>query len=122
MDMNKKLSVILLFWIFSIALLNSCSKSGDSMPVTPTSCSLSVSFTSNIKRILDVNCNSCHAPVNLNFLALAKWTYDGSYSSAFNKRSDIKGQVSAGLMPQSGPLPQVVRDSVSCWVDKGAPN
>ena len=120
--MNKKLSVIFISWVFFIALINGCSKSGDSTPVTPTSCTLSVSFTSNIKRILDVNCNVCHAPGSMNMLALAKWTYDGSYSSAFNKRSDIKGQVSAGLMPQGSPLPQVVRDSVSCWVDKGAPN
>lgn len=108
--------------MFSLILINSCSKSSDTTPVTPTTCTLSVSFSSNIKRILDVNCNSCHAPGSGNAAALAKWTYDGTYSSAFNNRININGQVSAGLMPQSGGLPQPVRDSIACWVNKGAPN
>jgi len=69
-----------------------------------------------------VNCNSCHAPGSGNPSALAKWTYDGTYASAFSNRISINGQVSAGLMPQTGGLPQLVRDSISCWVNKGAPN
>jgi len=108
--------------LFILVLINSCSKSSDTTPVTPTTCSLSVSFSSNIKRILDVNCNSCHAPGSGNPSALAKWTYDGTYASAFSNRISINGQVSAGLMPQTGGLPQLVRDSISCWVNKGAPN
>ena len=120
--MIKKAIIFLIATVFCIATFNSCSKGGDTTPVTPATCTLSVSFTTNIKRILDVNCNACHAPGSGNPSALAKWTYDGSYSSAFNNKININGQVSAGLMPQTGALPQLVRDSISCWVTKGAPN
>ena len=108
--------------VFSVAaaLMNSCSKS-DSTP-TPTTCTLSVTFNTNIKKILDVNCNSCHAPGSGNGPALAKWTYDGTFTSAFSNKDNISSQVSAGIMPQSGPLPQLVRDSVVCWAIKGGPN
>ena len=120
--MIKKAIIILAASVFSVSSFNSCSKGEETSPVTPTGCTLSVTFTSNIKRILDVNCNSCHAPGSGNAPALAKWTYDGTYSSAFNNRININGQISAGLMPQTGGLPQAVRDSVTCWVNKGAPN
>ncbi len=117
----RKLLILLSMFLTAAVLMNSCSKSSVSTN-TPTTCTLSVSFTTNIKKILDVNCNSCHAPGSGNMLALAKWTYDGTYASAFGNKDNINGQVSAGLMPQSGPLPQVVRDSIGCWVIKGAPN
>ncbi|MBL0054957.1 MAG: hypothetical protein IPP31_01980 [Chitinophagaceae bacterium] len=120
--MLKRTLQIMTIWLLTTIVLDSCSKSNDTTPVTPSSCSLNVSFTGNIKRILDVNCNSCHAPGSGNASALSKWTYDGTYSSAFNRKSDINAQVSAGLMPQTGGLPQLVKDSVSCWVTKGAPN
>ena len=118
--MMKKTYTLLFAFTLSFILMNSCSKSSDT--TTGGSCSLNVTFSSNIKRILDVNCNSCHAPGSGNAPALAKWTYDGSYSSAFNKRSEINSQVSLGLMPQTGPLPQLVKDSIACWVSKNAPN
>lgn len=117
----KKLFISLLVFSIGVLFLNGCSKSNNTAS-TPTSCTLSVSFSTNIKKILDVNCNACHAPGSGNGLALLKWTYDGTYGNAFGNRSNINDQVSAGLMPQSGPLPQQVRDSIACWVTKGAPN
>ena len=106
----------------SILLLNSCSKSNDTPAAVAPACTLSVSFNANIKRILDANCNACHAPGSGNVSALAKWTYDGLYASAFANKTNINTQVAAGFMPQTAPLPQIVRDSISCWVNKGAPN
>ena len=117
----KKSFILLPAFSFIVILLNSCSKSSDNTSV-PATCTLSVSFSTNIKKILDVSCNVCHAPGSGNTLALARWTYDGTYASAFGNRSNINAQVSAGLMPQTGPLPQSVRDSIACWVNKGAPN
>ncbi|MEI7471527.1 MAG: hypothetical protein ACOYLO_14080 [Ferruginibacter sp.] len=114
--------------LFLTVSIISCSKSSPSGNNGGTggggtiTCGLSVSFSTNIKRILDANCTSCHAPANANALALAKWSYDGSYSSAFNNRSNISLQVVNGSMPQTGGLPSIVRDSIKCWVDKGAAN
>ncbi len=120
----KKIYLVPAAMFTVILFINGCSKSsstsGGGGGTTP--CTLSVSFTANIKKILDVNCNICHAPGSGNAMALAKWSYDGTYLSAFNNRTSITGQVSAGIMPQSGPLPQIVRDSIACWVNKGAPN
>ena len=71
---------------------------------------------------MDVNCNACHAPGSGNAPALAKWTYDGTFTTAFSNKDNINTQVSSGFMPQTAPLPQLVRDSIACWVTKGAPN
>jgi hypothetical protein len=108
---------------FGVVLLmvNACSKSSNAAG-GPGSCSLNVSFSGNIKKILDTNCTLCHAPGSGNVAALFKWTYDGTYSSAQANSSNITAQVSAGIMPQTGPLPQAVRDSIACWVSKGTPN
>ena len=117
----KKVFIPVLVFSGAFVLLYSCSKSSNNTPA-PTSCTLSVSFSTNIKKILDINCTSCHAPGSGNSLALAKWVYDGTYASAFGNRTNINTQVSSGLMPQTGPLPQLVRDSIACWVNKGGPN
>ena len=117
----KKLFIIPLIFSGTYLLMNSCSKSSDTT-AAPASCSLSVSFSSNIKKILDINCVTCHAPGTGNVLAIARWSYDGTYASAAGNSANINIQVSAGYMPQSGPLPQLVRDSIACWVTKGAPN
>ena len=119
--MKKSLITGFLF-SFAVMMMSSCSKSDNTTPVVAATCNLSVSFSANIKKILDVNCNTCHAPGSGNLPALAKWTYDGLYASAFANRVNINTQVSAGFMPQTAPLPQIVRDSISCWVSKGAPN
>jgi len=116
----KKLFILLFVFSVATALMNSCSKSSSN--TMATTCTLSVSFSTNIKKILDINCNSCHAPGSGNALALAKWTYDGTFASAFGNKDNINSQVSSGFMPQSAPLPQLVRDSIACWVIKGAPN
>lgn len=114
---------IFIFTIFAaIAFIISCSKSSGGGGGT-TSCNLNVSFSTNIKRIIDANCAGCHSSTTgTDPNAKAKWSYDGSYSNAFAKRDLIKSLVSSGQMPQSGTLPQLVKDSVVCWVDKGAPN
>jgi hypothetical protein len=116
----KKIFILASVFLIAAVLMNGCSK--NSTTNTPITCTLSVSFSTNIKKILDLNCNSCHAPGSGNALALARWTYDGTYANALGNKDNINAQVSVGLMPQTGPLPQVVRDSIGCWVVKGAPN
>ncbi|MEP6674244.1 MAG: hypothetical protein ABJA78_03790 [Ferruginibacter sp.] len=115
----KRISVIPILFL-CVILINSCSKS-NTAPQTFV-CNGSLTFSENIKRILDVNCNACHAPNSGYSQALSKWTYDGSYQSVFGRRNDINGLVAAGIMPQSGALSQAVRDSIACWVNNGAGN
>ncbi len=113
------LSVIILFIL--IISINSCSKKRVDVATTFV-CNTSITFSNNIKRILDANCNVCHGVASGYPLATSKWTYDGSYSNAYNRRIDINSLIAAGIMPQFNPLPTAVKDSVACWVSNGAPN
>ncbi len=108
----------------AVLVAGSCSKSSnnDNGGGGASACSLSVSFSTNIKRILDASCAPCHGPSSGNSSALARWTYDGTFSSAQSRAGSIASLVASGSMPKGSPLPQAVRDSISCWNGKGAPN
>lgn len=45
-----------------------------------------------------------------------------SYSLIFAKRSTIKSQIVAGIMPQTGSLTPDQKNKIICWIDAGAPN
>lgn len=78
-----------------------------------------VSFTAEIKTIIDTNCavSGCHvsggaAPVSFTSLANIQ-------ASA----SEIKSRTQSGNMPKNGSkLPQAQLDAIACWVDDGALN
>lgn len=119
MQLMKKIVFVFLV-IASFAV--SCSKSNDTVVAPPGTCSPAIRFSTNVKSIFDVNCSRCHGSTSINAAALAKWMYDGTYTSVYAERNRINAQTSAGLMPQGRPLAQAIRDSISCWVTNGAPN
>lgn len=80
-----------------------------------------VTYTGDLKAVLDAQCISCHAsnkqgaarngaPVGVN------WdTYDAAVASA--ARGNIR--VQAGTMPPTGGIPQDQRDLFQKWLDQG---
>ena len=109
------------FIVATVLVTAACSKSSNGGSGT-TNCNLNVSFSGNVKLILDNNCSGCHNPITgTDPNARSKWGYDGTYSSAFGKRTQIGSLVGSGAMPPGG-IPTAVRDSITCWVNKGAPN
>jgi hypothetical protein len=75
-----------------------------------------VSFDSQVKSIIQVNCvkSGCHNGGNNlpNFSNL---------STVQSNAARIKTVVLNGSMPKDGSLTQAQKDLIACWVDDGAP-
>jgi SprB repeat len=80
--------------------------------------STAVSFQTQIKEILELNCikSGCHNGDNG---ADRNWSI---FSNVQNKATNIKSRTTSGTMPPSGALPQNQIDLIACWVDNGAQN
>lgn len=78
---------------------------------------LTVSFQRDIAPLISTKCASpgCHA-ANSNFPTLL------NYTQIKANKTSINGRVSAGTMPQSGPLPQNEKDLIATWIIEGAKN
>jgi len=76
-----------------------------------------VSFTSEIKPIIDTNCSvtSCHG----NDPAIPDWS---TYADVKESASKIKSVTQNGTMPPEDKLSQNQIDLIACWVDDGAPD
>ncbi len=76
-----------------------------------------VSFTDDIKPIIDTNCSviSCHGSDS----SLPKWE---TYADIKGSASKIRSTTQNGTMPPEDKLTQSQIDKIACWVDDGAPN
>lgn len=114
------------FLFLSLVVFVSCDKkiakiAPPSAPVTASFCD-SIKYTKYIKPIITKNCaySGCH---------ISGFSYGD-----FTSYSGVKLKVDNSLfktrvfdsplnpMPPSGQLSQSQRDSIKCWLDKGAPN
>ncbi len=99
--------------------VTACSKDDDKSPDEKEDCSTqSLSYTSDIKAIVDGSCAlpACHGGGQ----GLPNFT---TYAGVFSKRSNIRSQVIAKSMPPSSQtsLSQASIDKIDCWVTNGAP-
>ncbi|MBK5278017.1 MAG: hypothetical protein JJE09_04040 [Bacteroidia bacterium] len=80
--------------------------------------STSISYTNDIKTILDTSCNTsgCH---NGSLGASRDWR---TYATSKANAGIIKSRTVNKTMPPGTPLTQKQIDEISCWVDDGAPN
>lgn len=82
-----------------------------------------VTYTGNIKTILDDNCIFCHASTPINGASISLNTFDGALNGINNNSllERISRQAGeAGAMPLGGPrLPQNLIDLVQQWKDDG---
>ncbi len=99
----------------------SCGKGGGNTPVTPDPCAgTSYKFSTDVQPIINGTCaNSanCHGTGSLNSGGALT-----DYNKVFAKRSEIKYQISVGLMPKTGTLTDDQKNKIICWINSGAPN
>lgn len=90
---------------------NQCTVSENNIRITNN-----VSFDSQIKSIIQVNCvkSGCHDGGN----SLPNF---GNLTTIQTNASRIKTNVLNGSMPKNGSLTQTQKDLIACWVDDGAP-
>lgn len=102
-----------------------CSNDSESdlvAPPTGSNGNQTITYTGNIRTIINGNCVSCHAnpPVNGAPFSLTTYTQvknvaeNGSLLSAISKQT---GELRA--MPPTGRLPQSTIDLVEQWIDDG---
>ncbi len=98
----------------------SCSKDDDEEN-NAVDCSIvtTKSFTANINPIIQSTCNvvSCHAAGSTNGPGALT-----SYNEVFNARAAIRSAISSGFMPQGSTLSLPQKNSITCWIDSGAPD
>lgn len=120
--MRKPLMFIVLLISF-ILMINSCCKGGggsNSAPTVDPCLNSSVKFTTQVQPIINATCalsSNCRLDGSTN-----KEGPLTDYNKIFLKRADIRSQVAAGLMPQSGSLTDNQKNTIICWINSGAPN
>ncbi len=118
MNTISKIKNILLLIIFTIALF-SCENNVEEENPTPVGgnneCDTDISFSLDVKPIIDNNCISCHnGTQQLPDLR----TFNGISTNA----SRVRTQVVTRRMPLNGSLSDEQIELIRCWIDNGALN
>lgn len=92
----KKLLVLPILLLFFV--VTSCSSSSDDeVIITPVN---DITYTGNIKAIIDSSCLNCHSDPPVSGAPMSLTTYQDVKESVMN--SDLIGRVESGNMPQGG--------------------
>ena len=118
--MNKYKALIVLAFPLTLGLIiNSCTKDMGVAPkpvvAVPGFCD-TITYTEDIKPIIDVQCVDCHTKLSTSGYPL------DSYELLVAKAKEGKIQlrvIDQKNMPQAGPLPQNELDLISCWLNNG---
>lgn len=96
----------------------SCSKDGGGNNNVDCS-TVAKSFSANVNPTIQSSCNvaTCHAAGSTNGPGPLT-----TYTEVFNARTAIRSAVSSGAMPQGSSLTSSQKNSITCWIDSGAPN
>lgn len=113
------LSILIVF----TSLLASCSNTSTSDLTEPTGIVENVTYSTNIKPIIDANCISCHSNPPTNYAPMPLITYD-LVKNAVQNRSLInrisRNEGETELMPYGGPkLPQSKIALFIKWQEQG---
>lgn len=108
--------------IFSACSKNSSGGSGGGGGIVGTvSCTgVTATFAANALPAIQATCqlgSNCHSSGSTN--SGGPFT---TYAQIFAKKSNIKAQLEAGSMPQSGSISLAQKQAIICWIDSGAPN
>ena len=120
MKTNFKLFVSVL----SLVILTSCSSdSEDDLTGTDdTPGDGVVTYTANIRPILNSNCVGCHGSPTTNGAPFSLTTFNQVSSRASGIINAVSKQTGeAGAMPPSGRMPQANIDLIQQWIDDGTP-
>lgn len=115
----RKVYLILATAILSFFIIISCSKDGGSGTSVDCSTVTNKAFAADVNPIIQSSCNiiGCHAS--------GSGSGPGpltNYTQVFNARSTIRTAVASGRMPQGNTLSSSQKNSITCWIDSGAPN
>jgi hypothetical protein len=112
---------------FGLVILFSCSKgnsggSGGGGGGTTVNCATvtNKAFSADILPIITSTCavnTSCHATGSVNGPGALT-----NYTQVSTNAATIKSAVQSGRMPQGSSLATSQKNSITCWVDSGAPN
>lgn len=116
----KKVIAFLLFVAVLSFLAESCGKC-DCIESTDPCAGLSFKFAADVQPIITTRCATspaCHATGSINSGGPLT-----SYTQVFDKRAEIKIQVSSNNMPfPPDSLPSDQKNKIICWINSGAPN
>jgi hypothetical protein len=97
-----------------------CSNDDDD-DAEPPACNLpgaTLTYSTNIKNIIDTYCVSCHGGLGPGPDDYR--TYEGM-KSHLDEGHFLEEVVIDKTMPQGGGMPQSARDSINCWIQAGYP-
>lgn len=80
-----------------------------------------LSYTKNIKTIIDQHCISCHVPGSGVAGAVGDYTTFEGLKSRLDNGKILDRVVVQKDMPQGGGMSQAQRDSINCWIAAGYP-
>ena len=111
--------------IISISIFTACSKSsttagGASGNITFSCNNITPTFTNDVQPILNTVCSinsNCHGGGSTNSGGPLT-----TYAEVNARKSNIRAQILAGTMPQSGTITQAQINAFICWIDNGAAN
>lgn len=116
----KKVIVFLLFVATLSFLGQGCGKC-DCIVSTDPCAGISYKFKTDVQPIIMTSCatrNSCHAAGSVNSGGPLT-----NYAQIFNKKSEIKIQISSNSMPPPpDTLASVQKNKIICWLNSGAPD
>ena len=118
MNSNLKSKKVFLLFLL-VASLSSCLSNIDEEEVTDpgtTDPCATITFSMNVKPIIDSNCISCHSTGGGQSPNLE--TYNGVAANS----ARVKSEVVSKDMPIGGSLTNEEIAAISCWVDAGALN
>lgn len=117
----KRIPLVSFCIVTIVTIAASCSKDGGSGGSSNLDCSTvtNKAFAADVNPIIQSRCAiaGCHAAGSTN--SGGPFT---NYTEIFNKRSNIRTEVSSGRMPQGSSLSTGEKNSILCWIDSGAPN
>ncbi|HAD14487.1 MAG TPA: hypothetical protein DCF33_18850 [Saprospirales bacterium] len=112
--------IVLLALVAAVFSLQSCEGNDPKGP----DCNIpnaDLTYTLNMKGIIDQHCVSCHAPGSGVAGAVGDFrTYDGIENYLHNG-DVLETVVIDKTMPQGGGMSQAQRDSINCWLAAGHP-
>ena len=86
--------------VLSLALVSSCSNDSDDDYTPPPPTNNDITYTGDVKTIIDSNCLTCHGSPTANGAPMQLVTYD-NVKNAVQTRGLI-GKISSGAMPPVG--------------------
>ena len=123
----KKVTLLSTLIIICISIFTACSKSSTSAGggagggnKTFTCNGISPKFTTDVQPILTTVCSinsNCHASGSINSVGPLT-----TYAEVNANKANIRAQILAGIMPQSGTITQDQINAFICWIDAGAAN